>query len=537
MTIDLDQVVLDGGRRFVNFFEGRILTGRDLRDEQSAARQGRNALGRGIGAGVIHGFEVTDATPSGIGAVPTVRVAAGLAINRDGQTLDLKAERTVRLAVLDPDSPNQDAGAFDLCADQPSTSDAPTAEGFHLLTVAPATGYQEEAPKSGLEDAGSAGGCGRRYVTLGLRFRLVRFDPALIAGGGLGAEIAALSSATSTTARSRLRSLVAHLGLGTGERGDFPDDPFSRDASGASDLLNWGLEATLGTGDDAKLETCEIPLAVLRLRGGQFSFIDMSSVRRAPYTPAISRHWPLIGSFERHETDMATVFQFQEHLRWLLQDEGVAPTLTATEYFSHLPPVGFLPFPSAANFLPDAPPPIDLDPRRLIPLTEEALAYPAVELTSSPPPGFVIYRTSASPDWVVFVSDVVPSEELQAAAQSDLEARIQALEDLLDAPGTVQGRVFLQFAPGALPVSNATVTATPTGGSPAEAISTTAGIDARFALTLPAGDYTLSASQPDGGALIVSAAITVERAATLEIDLVGFPTLVFEPILINPSNP
>ena len=150
MTIDLDQVVLDGGRQFVNFFEGRILTGRDLRDEQSAARQGRNALGRGIGAGVVHGFEVTDATPVDGAVVPTVRIAAGLAINREGQSLDLKAARTLRLAVLDPDSPDRNRGVFDLCADQPSTSDAPTAEGFHILTVAPATAYQEEAPKSGI---------------------------------------------------------------------------------------------------------------------------------------------------------------------------------------------------------------------------------------------------------------------------------------------------------------------------------------------------------------------------------------------------
>ena len=44
MTIDLDQVVLDGGRQFVNFFEGRILTGRDMRNEQGAARQGRSCI-------------------------------------------------------------------------------------------------------------------------------------------------------------------------------------------------------------------------------------------------------------------------------------------------------------------------------------------------------------------------------------------------------------------------------------------------------------------------------------------------------------
>ncbi|MEP3331179.1 hypothetical protein [Sedimentitalea sp.] len=541
MSIDLDQTILDGGRQFVNFFEGRILTGRDLRDEQSASRQGRNALGRGIGAGVVHGFDVTDATPSETGAVPVVRVAAGLAINRDGQTLDLKAERSVRLAVLDPHSPNQNVGAFDLCADQPSTSDAPTTEGFHLLTVAPATGYQEEAPKSGLEDNGTAGGCGRRYVTLGLRFRLVRFDPALIAGGAQGVEIAGLSSATSTSARSRLRNLVAHLGLGSIARADFPANPFLRDADGASDWFDWGLESALATPTDAILESCEVPLAVLRLRGGQFSFIDMWTVRRAPRTPAISRHWPLVGPYARPETDAATVFQFQEQLRWLLDDEGVPPTLAASEYFRRLPPVGYLPFASASNFLPDALPPIDLDPRRLVPVVEEALSYPAVDLHASPPPAFNVFRVSPSADWLLFVTDAVPSEELQAAKCAELEDRINQLETLLDAPGTVTGRVMVRISifVGAppFPASGAQITATPEGGTAADATTTTAGVDGRFSMTLPPSNYTLLAARPDGSATITSQTITVERAANLTVEMIGIslPILDFEPV--DPGGP
>lgn len=530
MTIDLDQVVLDGGRQFVNFFEGRILTGRDLRDEQSAARQGRNALGRGIGAGVVHGFEVTDATPVDGAVVPTVRIAAGLAINREGQSLDLKAARTLRLAVLDPDSPDRNRGVFDLCADQPSTSDAPTAEGFHILTVAPATAYQEEAPKSGLEDAGSAGGCGRRYVTLGVRFRLVRFDPALIVGGSEGSDIATLATGTSITARSRLRNLVAHLGLGGTTRSGFPADPFAQGADDSSAYNDWDLEARLSAGANQVLEACEVPLAVLRLRGGQFSFIDMWSVRRAPRTPAVAADWPLIGVSARTGTDAATLYQFQEHLDWLLSDEGVPQTLAANAFFTRLPPAGFLPFASAASFLPDAPDPIDLDPARVIPIVEEALAYPSVNLDETPSPGFTIYRNPNAPDWIMFISDAVPSEERQAQKCADLEDRISALEILLNTPGTITGLVQFRFVLGGgtidTPVPGAVVSATLEDGT-APPVTATTDAEGRYEMSVPPGDYTVSAVLEGQSLSFPTRQVSIARGEAATVNLLSQSTFGF----------
>ncbi|WP_305972029.1 MULTISPECIES: carboxypeptidase-like regulatory domain-containing protein [unclassified Mameliella] len=525
MAIELEQAVLDGGRRFVNFFEGRILTGRDLRDEQGAARQGRTALGRAIGHGIVEGLEVRDVTPSGAGQVATVEVTAGLAVSRTGQTLDLAETRSVRLSVLDEDSPNRDAGAFDICLDQPPPSESSTAEGFHILTLTTASGYEEEAPKSGLEDGGIAAGCGRRYATLGLQFRLVRFDPALIAGDMGGTEIGNLALGSSDQQSSRLRNRVAHLGLGTAPRAPFPLDPFAETPSGASAWADWELETTLGQGSPPKLMSCEVPLAVLRLQGGQITFVDMWSVRRRPRTDARASDWPLIAANARHASDAATLYQFQEQLDWLFDGITVPASTAAVDYFDILPPVGFLPMPSASTFLPAAPPPVDLAPGRLIPLVEEAMRYPAVDLTASPAPGFVIYRVDPSADWLLFVSDIVPSPELEAIKCAELEDRIEELEDILNTPGTITGTVAIIYLFGTGPIEQvvpgAIVTATLTGspaGSPADTFAATTDANGEYILTLPAGDYEFVVSFPGSAQNFASSMVTVERATPATVD-------------------
>lgn len=519
MSVDLEQVVLDGGRRFVNFFEGRILTGRDLRDEQSAARQGRTTLGKAIGWGISDGLQVSDATPSGDGALPAVRVTAGLAVNREGQTIHLSSDRTVRLAVLDIDDPARDAGAFDICADQPSDSSAPTAEGFHILTVAPATGYEEEAPRSGLEDSGVAGGCGRRYVTLGVRFRLVRFDPAQLASDSTGATIGGLALATGDAAVSRLRNLVAHLGLGTEARADFPDNPFATMTGGASVWSEWELESQLLDGANPPLSACEVPLAVLRLRAGQISFVDMWTMRRQLRTPAVDPAWPLIDASARKATDAATVFQFQEHLAWLFSRVTEPASIVANSHFQYLPPVGFLPLGSAASFLPAADPPIGLAPGRVIPLVQEAMAYPAVDLTASSLAQFTIYRVGEAPGWLLFVSNEVPSAEREAIKCAELEARIDNLEDVLAAPGMINGSVTITYVFGqnqfSNPIPGISVQAQPVGDTTEAPTVVTTNADGEYTMTLPPGNYTLSLVGTGVSQFGLSRSIEVVSGATL----------------------
>lgn len=486
MAIDLEQSLLDGGTRFVNFFEGRILTGRDLREEQTASRSSRKALGEAIGAGVVWGLDVADATPGGPLAKPAVKVSRGLALNREGQTLKLAESREVRLSELASNDPRRSAGAFHDCDEQPSGAASPTAEGFHILTIAPASGFEEEAPKSGLGEEGAASGCGRRYSTLGLRFRLVPVDPALLAGGPSGA--------ISTDAElSQLRNHVAHLGLGTAQRRGFAFDPFARSPDAGSAWANWGLVNRLLSGEEPALSDCEVPLAILRLAGGQISFVDMWTVRRRPNAGPQEAHWPLIASAERSAADEATLFQFQRHIDWLFRRLPNPSAALAATYFRYLPPVGLLPLPSAETFLQDPTPPLTLAPERVLPIIHEALAYPAADMTPSPPPRFCTYKVAGAPDWTLFVSDVVPSAEKTAERCAELEQRIEQLEQHLEAHGTVSGIVELSRQDS----NNGTIT-TPQGGIILRAtaedgtlVLALSGVDGSYTMAMLPGTYEL----------------------------------------------
>ena len=50
--------IVENGIKNTNFFEGRLLTGRDLREQETADREHRRQLGRAIGAGIVEGLEV-----------------------------------------------------------------------------------------------------------------------------------------------------------------------------------------------------------------------------------------------------------------------------------------------------------------------------------------------------------------------------------------------------------------------------------------------------------------------------------------------
>jgi hypothetical protein len=54
-----DRPILQGGIHQVNFFNGRLLTATDLRDEQAANRQQHRQLGQAAGSGVVYGLEVS----------------------------------------------------------------------------------------------------------------------------------------------------------------------------------------------------------------------------------------------------------------------------------------------------------------------------------------------------------------------------------------------------------------------------------------------------------------------------------------------
>src|SRR3954464_3471161 len=91
------QPVFGGGVRSVNFFNGRVLSGEDLSDEQEAPRRARRLLGRAVGEGVAFGFEVSEAAESSTTQFPVITVEPGIAVNRAGQTLKLSEGTQVGL--------------------------------------------------------------------------------------------------------------------------------------------------------------------------------------------------------------------------------------------------------------------------------------------------------------------------------------------------------------------------------------------------------------------------------------------------------
>src|SRR6476620_150070 len=168
--IDLQRPVLDGGIRSINFFNGRLLSARDLTREQTAYREADRRLGQAIGDGVAYGLEVSK-TSGASNDSPAVTVAAGLAINRRGQTLTLATETDVAL-VRSTDSGGS-ANNFSDCL--PLQTGAYVAgAGAYLLTLAPAQSTEGRAITNGLNQAGS---CNTDTIVTAVQFRLIQIDP------------------------------------------------------------------------------------------------------------------------------------------------------------------------------------------------------------------------------------------------------------------------------------------------------------------------------------------------------------------------
>src|SRR5688572_12414582 len=89
-TVELRTPVLAGGIQSVHFFNGRLLSAEDLLQEQSANRQARQRLGKALGDGVVYGLDVKKNQSMSTNAAPIVTVSEGLALNREGDALQLK---------------------------------------------------------------------------------------------------------------------------------------------------------------------------------------------------------------------------------------------------------------------------------------------------------------------------------------------------------------------------------------------------------------------------------------------------------------
>lgn len=352
--------LLDGGIHSTNFFNGRLLSAEDMQREQHASRLQRQQLGQAIGDGVVYGLEVSDVTDSASAAGKpsrTVSVSAGMAINRLGQALYLPENMDVNL-VPAKDEVAADAGLFAPCSKVPAT-DLLSRTGVYILVITTASGYEGQAPASGVNsgDFSARGGCRRRDTVEGVQFRLVRVKleslPNISAEtlGDITRCATAIESGTDKAKNlSLLRNLLAHLCFGTEQLAGFARDPFKRVES-MSSLGSYGVMDALRSGKAPQLTDCDVPLGLVYWTTAGIQFVDQWSVRRRTVTKPASTSWPLVFSQRSRAEAEARFEQFQEQLSQLLtvnSSPSQLSLLTAAGWFRYLPAAGMIPVSSSS---------------------------------------------------------------------------------------------------------------------------------------------------------------------------------------------
>jgi hypothetical protein len=314
-SIDLQQPILDGGIRSINFFNGRLLSARDLTREQSAYREADRRLGQAVGEGVAYGLEVSKSTAS-TNEAPVVAVECGLAVNRQGQTLWLRDKTDV--ALVRKASASTAGVIFSDCKPLQAGTYVAGA-GVYLLTVAPAETREGRAVTNAL-DTGAAP-CNTDTVVSAVQFRLIQINPPI------------------TTAelqdRNHLQSLIAQKCFGISDLRPSVRDPFG------GEIKQYGLLDSLRPNT---LTDCDVPLGILywTLSDG-IKFIDMWSVRRRLIDPATTDPWRTITGERRLAEVEAMLLQFEDQIETLRHSSVPTNSIVATDNFSYLPPVGIIP--------------------------------------------------------------------------------------------------------------------------------------------------------------------------------------------------
>lgn len=331
---------LEEGVRGVHFFNGRLLTAEDLRAERDATRRRLRALGRGGGSGIVDGLGVQ---LDRAGAAPVVRVAPGLAVNEEGDVLELPLG--VRVALTKQEELPQN-GDFGPC--EPVLGQILQGRGVYILVMEPARGHRGTAPRSGLGTDGRVVGCDAAFVVEGVAFRLLQLDPKDISelDASVASALAATEVADTLEHRSMRRNLLAHLCFGTLAKKRRLREPFARDVTmadpGASDHVHYGaLDALRRLG---RLRPCDVPVALVSWLGRGVDFIDVWSVRRRLVPRRRSTDWPGLGDDRTMREGEAAFLQLADHVRWLSEMPSVALSgIEVGTHFRFLPSVGILP--------------------------------------------------------------------------------------------------------------------------------------------------------------------------------------------------
>lgn len=358
----LQQPILDGGIRSINFFNGRLLSARDLTREQTAIREAERRLGRAIGEGIAYGLEVSKSNVS-TQESPVVTVEPGLAINRNGQTLMLPAKTQVAL-VRRATPGSGEVNPFGECAPL-QTGTYVAGAGVYLLTIAPAQGTEGRAATHSLE-SGTAS-CNTDTTVTAVQFRLIQLDQQI--------------TATEMLDQNRLRNLIAYKCFGIDSTSKFAANPFT------TNLEKYGLLDALRP---TWLTECEVPLAILywTLVDG-LKFVDLWSVRRRLGQRLADMTWPFLTDDRTSREGEAMYLQFQSQLKELTVSGLTLSQVKAKDFFKYLPAAGLLPIGGPGGF--DYTTffngitirqPIFIEGAQLRSLFQESFEYPGVDTSS-----------------------------------------------------------------------------------------------------------------------------------------------------------
>ena len=321
MAVDLLKPVTSTRTRSVNFFNGRLLSGEDLTNEQKTNRAAHNFLGQAIGDGVVYGLEVKLDSQASTQASPVLAVSRGLAVNRNGATLYLENDTQVALS-KPPDATNgiDPSTLFQDCKPtEPGTYIA--GAGVYLLTMGPASDTDGLAEVMGVSTAQAS--CNTKYNIQAVQFRLLKLD-------FTNSELNDLN---------HLRNLVAYKCFGVDKQSGFIADPFNHA------LSSYGLMDDLR--GQSVLTNCEVPLAVLywTISLGVV-FVDRWAVRRPVFSQSTTNKWAPVALRRRTAEGLAMLMQFQEQIDdMVLFGVGGTPltSLAVTDYFMFLPAAGLVP--------------------------------------------------------------------------------------------------------------------------------------------------------------------------------------------------
>jgi hypothetical protein len=364
--LQLQEPLKDGGIRSVNFFNGRLLAGKDLSREQEARRESDWRLGLALGSGVAFGLEVDEDNAQSTPSAPVLRVKAGLAINRLGQALRLVAQVSVALVRrFDAVAANC---LFTNCTPLSGGSYIAGA-GIYLLTVAPAESSEGRAATNGMDPANVR--CNTDATVEALQFRLLAVNPT---------HYTDLDPAS-----KQFRNRLAYRCFGIEQWEKSLADPRK------NDLANYGLLDLLRS---EGLDDRDVPLALIYWTAGGLQFIDMWSVRRrlAPRSLTTSSLSPF--SPRRLAEAEAIFLQFQDQADALLRSslsEAAIAALHASDYFRYLPAAAAIPTggSGARTFTVDQfldglthRTPVFIEGARLHAILNRSLAYPPIDLGS-----------------------------------------------------------------------------------------------------------------------------------------------------------